>query len=108
MYRPGELDQRIEVFRLIVSDDGYGGETQTPSSLGVFWAKVKPMGGNEKKSQERVHDTANYRFILRYTDQIKEDDYIAWNGSEFNVRMIRDDGSRNLYLEIDAEKNAQK
>lgn len=107
-YRPGELSERIEIFRVNGLDDGYGGETTTSTSLGSFWAKVKPTGGGEKKDQDRVHDTAKYRFTIRYTDQIREDDYISWRGHEFNIRMIYDYGPRSMHIEIEAEKNAQR
>lgn len=109
MYRPGELDQQITINRLTVSDDGYGGETQTATSLGTVWAKVKPMSGKESKDQERVHDVGNYRFIIRRPIfQVLEDDFITWNGGEFNIRMVHDYGNRVLYLEIDVERNAQR
>ena len=112
MYNPGALDQLIAVFRRVRTPDDYGGEEITEQELFRAWALVKPMSGSEKKEHERMHDTSNYRFVIRNHAEVeinalKEDDFIVWGNQKFNIRFLAHKGPRKLYLEINAERNAQ-
>ena len=89
----------------MISDD-YGGELDEPFLVSRHWALVKAISGSEKKEQDRLHDTAHYRFVIRTVNHLQEDDTIVWKRKRFNIRFIADQGQRHPYLSIEAIRNA--
>lgn len=105
-YHSGELDQLITIKRETLTSDGIGGENVALSTItnGLnVWAKVKPQKGSESERFDKLNATQQYTFIIRYRNDLREDDHIFWGVKEFNVRSINDWGGRSHYLEIQAE-----
>ena len=104
-YRPGELDQRITISREIRTNDDMGGEVITLTVIAsCISAKVRQMSANESERFEKLNATATNLFVVRYRDDIREDDRIMWGGEEYNIRSIVKEGSRRLYTEYYAER----
>lgn len=104
-FRPGELDQKITIKRETLTGDGMGGNTSTLTNVAAdLWAHVRPRSGREVAEHNRVEAPAKYLFVVRYRDDIREDDRIDWNGETYNIRAILTRGSRSAYLEMDAER----
>lgn len=103
-FRIGEMDQRIEIVRETLTDDGMGGSTVALATIATVWALVRPRSGNEIEYSDRLNGQAAYMFVIRQRDDIQENDRLKWLGVEYNIRMISRLGGRNLYLEIDAER----
>lgn len=105
MYRPGDLDQLITFKRWSVTDDGYGGSDKTLTDVAVdIWARIMPMSGRESKRFEKLNPEQTNSFVVRYRDDILEDDSILWDGDLYNIRSIQKAGSRELYLVMYAER----
>ena len=100
MYRPGELDQRLEFFGRTETDDSYGGRSVSLVSKGSAWCKVKPMSGAETDRDDQVQDVFTVKFIVRNRQDITEKDLIRWNGDDYNIKSIPPRGERVLYLEL--------
>jgi len=104
MYQAGELDQIINISRWLYTDDGQGGQEKQLSVICYdLYAKQRPMTGNESDRYDKLNAVGMSVFVIRYDDDIKENDLIEWNGKKFNIRYLKDYGSRSLYLEIFAE-----
>ena len=105
-YRPGELDQRIEIFRQVKTDDGQGGQDVNEVLQYTLWAKVIVKGGTEVVKYEKVEAVATYIFVVRQSKSlvIQDDDIIKWDGVKFNIRSPLQRSPRRMYLEIEAEK----
>ena len=105
-YKPGELDQRIKIFRQVKTDDGEGGFTRVPTLIYTLWAKVKPQGGNEIFKFEKVEGPTIYTFTIRQSESvvILLTDYIEWNGVKHNIRPPLDKNTRHLYRDIKTER----
>jgi SPP1 family predicted phage head-tail adaptor len=104
-WRPGELDQLITIKREQLASDGMGGETVTLVNLAAdIWAKVRPMSGNESERFDKLNATMTNTFVVRYRDDVREDDRIVWGGDEYNIRAIEKAGSRELYTVMMAER----
>jgi len=104
-YRPGELDQRITISREIRTNDDMGGEVITLTIIAnCISAKVRQMSANESERFSKLNATATNLFVVRYRDDIREDDRITWGGEEYNIRSIVKAGSRRLYTEYYAER----
>jgi SPP1 family predicted phage head-tail adaptor len=102
---PGELDQLIDFKRKVLVSDGMGGQTQTINNLASgVWAKARAMSGREVAKYDQLNATAMVTFITRYRTDIKEADYIVWNGANYNIRYIQPNSARDLYTVFEAEK----
>lgn len=103
-YRPGELDQRIEIIRVTTAADGQGGYTRSESTFKTLWAHVRPRGGREQREHGKVEADATYIFTVRFRSDLTEKDIIRWNGDDYNIRNLLPRTTRSLYLEIEGER----
>lgn len=103
-YTRGELNQRITIERKQRTPDGGGGYVEAWSTVETRWALVRPMSGNERAASQQTQADANYLIVVRNPADVQHADRIMWNGDAYNVRFIKDRGSRALYLEIEAER----
>lgn len=104
-YDAGELDQKIQILRLIKVEDGYGGfETEESVFIPSLWAKIKPNSGGETYAYEQVTEVETVTFVIRYREDILQTDIIVWRGVKFNIRNIPSINFRSTWLEITAEK----
>lgn len=101
--RIGQLDQRIELEHIVQAPDGGGGYVESWVSYAHVWANVRPMSGRERFQAQQTQAAADYRFTIRYRDDVTEADRIRWRGKTYNIRFIADAGPREPYLAIDAE-----
>ena len=99
----GKLDQRIKIVRETETPDGIGGNTIALSDVAEVWASVHHKTGREQIADDRLDAKASYVFVIRWRDDVLPDDRLLWRGSYYNIRTIKQNGGRELYLEIDAE-----
>lgn len=104
-YRPGELDQRIQILRQVKTPDGQGGFTRVPTLVYTLWALVRFRTGSEVFKNEKVDAPVINVFVVRQAKSlvIEDTDIIRWEGDEYNIRPMSK-GKRKMYLEIEAEK----
>jgi len=103
-YRPGELDQRIDIKREVLADDVMGGQTERLENIATcLSAKSRNLSGKESERYDKLNATSLNLFVVRYRDDLREDDRILWMGEEYNIRHIPNNGGRKLYTEIIAE-----
>lgn len=107
MYRPGELDEKISIYKEMSVSDGMGGKeiSLAPVAVGL-WCKVRPLTGNEAVKFDRVQAVESTAFIIRYRSDVKESYRIKWNGEEYNIRRIPGKSKRSMYLELYADTGA--
>lgn len=105
MYRPGELDQKIDFKLEVRVSDGMGGSDISLINIAVnVWCKAKPLSGKETERFDKLNATEFTKFVTRYRTDIKEDDRITWNGEEYNIRHIPRVATRSMYSEFFAER----
>lgn len=105
-FRPGELDQYIEVQKQVNASDGMGGNALTWQTKGNIFAHVRPLSGREITDYDRVNAEARYLFVVRYPADIADSDRIIWEGEAFNIRVRKAPKGRDLYMQIEAERGA--
>ena len=106
MFRIGELDQKIDFWRECnVQDEDLGGlEASVKTLFAGVWAKARPLSGSEIERFDKLNATELTFFVTRYKPEVKEDDYISWQGVNYNIRHIPSVGPRSLYSEFYAER----
>jgi SPP1 family predicted phage head-tail adaptor len=102
---PGELNQRIEIFRHINTPGTMGGFTRSPEKVCSTWAKVMPTKGVEVQQAERTQMVMAYTFVIRANPArpIDETMLIRWKGRDYNIRYVPDLIDRDQYQHIEAE-----
>lgn len=105
MWRPGELDQRIDIKRMVKVPDSMGGNDFTLTDVVAnLWCKVRPMSGKEVERFQKLNPEFTNLFVVRYRNDLLEDDRVLWNGKEYNIRAISEPSTRSMYLEFYAER----
>jgi SPP1 family predicted phage head-tail adaptor len=101
------MDQRITLQRYTAAPDGYGGTLQTWVDYPVnptVWANVVAKSGRESMTEDRMTATFVVLFSIYNRRDIDIRDRIVWQGVVYNIRGIRDEGGRALFLVIEAER----
>jgi SPP1 family predicted phage head-tail adaptor len=107
MASPGKLDQRVTFQTATLTSDGMGGSTRAWGSVPstpTVWANVRAMGGTEAMQADQQQATTRYLFTVRNRTDISEDDRIVWRSENYNIRRIEREGTRKMYLIIEAER----
>ena len=99
----GELTEPIELHSLTSTGDGMGGATAAWAKYADVWAHIRPLAGGESQGAARTEGTSKYLVVIRNRDDVRDTHKIVWNGRELNIRFPRARGTRDLYLEIEAE-----
>lgn len=107
-----ELDERVELIQLRQEKQANLQLVEKRSSLGTFWAKVRPMSGREQSYAQQTQARANYLVGIRYQpaltedDGLREEDVVVWRGHDMNIRFIRDAGPQREFLILECERGA--
>lgn len=104
-YQAGDLDQRISLQRRTTTRDGAGGAETTWTEYDEVWAMVKPMTGRERQNAMRAEATSDHLVVIRYRDDVKENDRAVWRGRSMNIRFINNK-RREAFMTIEAELGA--
>jgi SPP1 family predicted phage head-tail adaptor len=104
-YRSGELDQFIDIKRATRVSDGYGGDSSTTIAIvSDLYTHVRPINGREAKQYDKLNAQFTNLFVIRWRDDVLENDTIVWDGDDYNIKSIVKAGGRKLFLEIYAER----
>jgi SPP1 family predicted phage head-tail adaptor len=99
----GQLTERVTLRRKVQTQDEYGTLVETDGTLAIVWAHVKPLSGRERDRGQQTEGTANYVITIRYRAGLATSDYVVWRDQQMNLRFIRDDGPRSLWLRLECE-----
>lgn len=70
MIRPGELDRRWNLRQLSTTQNDYGEDVQSYSTLDTVWGSWEPLKGNEKWTAQQFVERAEARVKIRYRSDI--------------------------------------
>lgn len=107
MARPGKLDQRITLQANTTVSDGGGGQIDgwaDFASSPAVWANVLPLAGGEGSDAGGTNANGRYLVTIRNRSDISEADRMVWDGSGYNIRNVRREGVRAMYLKFEAER----
>jgi SPP1 family predicted phage head-tail adaptor len=98
------LNELVSIYRKTQAKDEYGTLVTTRTLITQAYAKVRPLSGNERNAADQTEAFADYRFYLHYRSGLTEANLIVWNSVDYNIKFIADNGPREVYLYIDAER----
>lgn len=98
------LNEVISLYTLNQVKDDYGTLTTTREKLADVYANVRAMSGTERYRSQQTESQANYRFWVHHRTDITEAKVLVWNGEDYNIRFIADNGPKEPYMFIEAQK----
>lgn len=98
------LNELITFYTLTQAQDEYGTLVTTRTELRKAYAKVHPLSGTERYRSMQTEAQSNYRFWVHYYSDVTSATIIVWRGVDFNIRFIADNGPKEAYMYIDAER----
>jgi len=102
--RIGRMTELVAIEGLTSTSDGIGGSTKTWATVASVWAAVSAGSGKEAFEGDRTNATATVIFTIRNRSDFDERNRIAWGGVTYNIREVKREGSRPLYVKIIAER----
>lgn len=98
------LNELVSFYQKSQTKNEYGTLVTSRVKIADAWAKVRPMSGSERNRSDQTEAHADYRFYIHYRGDLGEADIIVWNGTDYNIKFIADNGPKEVYLYIDAER----
>lgn len=98
------LNEPISFYRKSQTKAADGRLTTTRVLISSEYAKTYPRSGNERNKADQTEAGAMYRFWIHQRSDLAEANLIVWNGTDYNIRMIADNGPLEPYMYIDAER----
>lgn len=103
MLDAGTMDRRITIEALTVSQDAYGGTTESWATLATVWARWLPGGGNERFVAAAVYSETQGRFRIRWRSDVTTTHRVVWGGDNYDILAIDEIGRREG-LELKVKK----
>lgn len=98
------LNELVTFYRKDQVKNEYGTLVPTRVKIADAYARVRPMSGGERNRSEQTEAYADYRFTAHYRSDLVEANLIVWNGIDYNIKFIADNGPKEAYLYVDAER----
>lgn len=100
MINPGKYNKRITVFSVFIERDEDGFEVKRETPVGCYFAYVKTTRGMTLINQGSDFEKAFTNFTIRYTDKIKRDMLIGYNGKRYSIEYLNNVDENNTELEM--------
>lgn len=91
----GQYDRKVRLKTLSTAGDSFGGEvpTYTPIVPDV-WANVQYGTGRKFFNAAKINAEVEVVFTIRYRTDIDQTSIVEWNGLEFVIISITEEGRR--------------
>lgn len=113
MDKIGRLDKRVTIQRRTATQDSYGQELDSWTTIAQVWAQVKPLGGKERMRNAAmvVESILTHTVTVRYSDTLMPPlEADAWRilyGSRiFNISTSRDVEEDRRFIEFDCTEGS--
>lgn len=100
----GELKHRLTLQFEDPQPDGQGGYTPIWTDLGVVWASVQPISGQEALVARQLQDSITHKVRMRWRPNVKAAMRLKWGTRLFNIRKVSNLDEGNVWLELRCEE----
>lgn len=100
----GQLNRKVEIYRLVRTSDGQGGETEAPSLVASPWARLTPKSGSEKVHADRLDAHGLSSVVIRYRDDLDESMYLVYRSRNYQIRSIINVEEADEWTELTIER----
>ena len=90
----GQARHRITIQKKVLTADSYGGQSNTWTDVGDYWAMIKPVSGYERFRSERLESVVTHKITIRYQSVLKDTQTVGayriqYDGRVFSVRYVQ-------------------
>lgn len=100
--RAGNLDRRITLQSLTLTQDSYGSTTETWADFATVWAEARPVLSRERFSAQHVAVEFDTVFRIRWLSGVLQTMRISYDGKYYDIQSIVELG-RRAGLELQAK-----
>lgn len=98
---PGELDKKIQIVRIVNTEDPDGFDAQEEKVVRSCWACVSNTSGMEMIRANAEFAQVKKRFLIRASEtEINTDMYVRYHKKLYNIVYINNYADDNKYMEI--------
>lgn len=87
---------RVSVQNQVLIADDYGGQVNTWTTVGTYWAWLKPLSTYEKVSNAQIQASATHKMIIRFQSALKDVKVTGSYRATFDNRIYNILGIKNL------------
>lgn len=98
------LNEYIAIYSKGTTADEYGAIAGTRTLITYAYAKVRPLSGAERERAQVREGMANYRFHIHQRSDLTEADVIVWDGVDYDIAFIANNGPKEPFMYIDASR----
>lgn len=98
-----EFTEFALVEELTIGSTNAGGLSETWSTRGNLWCKVKDTGGNEPQISGRLKTFKAIEVIANYDANIVATDRLTLDGVVYNIKSVENIDRRGIYMRIMAD-----
>ena len=103
-YRIGQLDQKVTIYKKTKTPNGSGGFNTAREDVATVWAYVRQLSTREVQQAQKLTASAMCVFVMRNRADVHESFYIEHKGQHYNIRAIPPRNTRDIFMEIHAER----
>uniref|UniRef100_A0A6M3J9L2 Putative head-tail joining protein n=1 Tax=viral metagenome TaxID=1070528 RepID=A0A6M3J9L2_9ZZZZ len=100
----GQLNKRIVIQQYGSTQNEYGEQVKTWSTVKTVWASVQPLQGREWFNAKQIQSEVEVRMRLRYTTAITPKMRIQYNSLNYNIESVINVGEQNREIELMCSK----
>jgi SPP1 family predicted phage head-tail adaptor len=97
---PAKLSNKVLLQKLVLTDDGAGGQSRTWQDVHSVWAYIVQTSGSERFESDRLVAIANFRATIRFRNDITEINRIVFKDKAYQIRNVNNIEYKNKYLEL--------
>ena len=100
---PGLLNRQVIIQKRTVTQNSYGEETKTYSTLATVWANIQIGSGREFFGAQKVNSELSGIIKIRYKEGLTSDMRVVYNGTTYDLvspPIDIDDRRRFIRLEV--------
>ena len=98
------LNELVTFYRKGTTQNAYGTITSTRTKVADAYARVRPMSGSERNAGDQTEGHADYRFTVLQRSDLGEADILVWRGTDYNIKFLADNGPKERYMYVDAQR----
>ena len=103
----GAMRHRVQIVNKIRTDDGYGGFTETTTTIATVWADVRQLSSGEVFRRQHLDDSATHSIRIRYRTDVTTEQQIIYAGRTFAIRATKDEDERHRFLVLTCEEGIE-
>lgn len=105
--RSGSLNRRIQIQQRSTSQDTFGDQAQTWTTIATVWGEISPLSGRELMSAQSVQSEITHQITVRYQSIFANPKAVTayravYKGRYFNITSCENQDERNRIVILSA------